>query len=337
MASLHTALAGSVALVTGASRGLGKGIALGLAEAGALVYATARTIRSSGDVATPGSLEDTAAAIERLGGTCVPVGVDHQDDSQVAALFERIRLEQNGRLDVLVNNAFAGVMALQQAAGTGFWQSGPELWDACHGVGLRSHYVASVMAARLMVEQRRGLICSISSWGGLFSLFGPAYGSGKAGVDRLMAECARDLRPHGIAAVSIWPGIVGTERIERFLQEPDGRTEADRNPSAVGGSGVWSGDRFNWETPLLTGRAIAALAADPRVMRASGKVRVVAELARRHGLTQEEGEPRPASLRSLRFLLPYRWPSLRPHARRVPDLLLPWPLLLLGALPSPRL
>ena len=321
--------------MTGASRGLGKGIALGLAEAGALVYATARTVRASGDSASPGSLEETAAAIEGLGGTCVPVAVDHLDDGQVAALYERIRVDQQGQLDLLVNNAFAGVLALRRAAGGTFWQSEPDLWDACHGVGLRSHYVASVMAARLMVERGRGLICSVSSWGGLLPLFGPAYGTGKAAVDRLMAECARELRPHGIAAVAIWPGIVGTERIQRFVEEQDAASEADQAELGVAGSAIWSGDRFNWETPLLTGRAIAALAADPDRMRATGKVRVVAELARRYGVCQEDGH-RPASLRSLRFVLPYRWPSLRRQARWLPDLLLPWPLLLLGALPSPR-
>jgi NAD(P)-dependent dehydrogenase (short-subunit alcohol dehydrogenase family) len=319
-------LEGKIALVTGATRGLGKGIATGLGEAGATVYITGRTLAASPE--TTGSLAETAAAIEQAGGVAIPVQVDHSDDEQIKALFERIQTEQNGQLDLLVNNAYAGVSALRAAYGKPFWESEPDFWDACNRVGLRSHYVASVYAARLMVPRRRGLICTLSSWGGLSYIFGVPYGVGKAACDRLAADMAVELKPHQVTSLSIWPGIVGTELMTQFAAEmglgngPGGQAESIQ-------------DHYNWETPLLTGRAIAALAADTRVMRRTGQVQIVAELAREYGLVDAGGD-RPASLRSLRFVLPYAVPALRQYAGLVPDLEMPWPFLLLGPLGSPK-
>lgn len=319
-------LTGTIALVTGATRGLGKGIAVGLGEAGATVYLTGRTLTP--DPESAGSLEETAAAVEQAGGVAIPIQVDHSDDDQVNALFDRIQVEQDGRLDLLVNNAYAGVPALRAAYGKPFWEAEPSFWDACNQVGLRSHYVASVYAARLMVPRRRGLICTLSSWGGLSYIFGVPYGVGKAACDRMAADMAVELKPHQITSLSIWPGIVGTELMTQFAAEMglgdglggDAPTESIR-------------ERYNWETPLLTGRVIAALAADSKVLRRTGQVQIVAELAREYGLVDVDGQ-RPASLRSLRFVLPYAVPGVRPYANWVPDLELPWPLLLLGPLGS---
>jgi NAD(P)-dependent dehydrogenase (short-subunit alcohol dehydrogenase family) len=313
-------LEGSIALVTGASRGLGKGIATGLGEVGATVYITGRTLSSTAE--TVGSLEETAEAVERAGGRALPVPVDHSDDAQVRELFERIAAEQAGRLDVLVNNAYAGVSALKEAYGKPFWESDSSFWDACNDVGLRSHYGASVYAARLMVPRRRGLICTLSSWGGLSYIFGVPYGVGKAACDRMAADMAVELKQHGVTSLSVWPGIVGTELMTQFATEM-GLNQGSRAP------------HFNWETPLLTGRAIAALAADPQVLRRTGQVQIVAELARVYGLVDADGR-RPASLRSLRFVLPMALPGLQAHADWVPDLELPWPFLLLGPLGSPK-
>ncbi|MEO0947056.1 MAG: SDR family NAD(P)-dependent oxidoreductase [Cyanobacteria bacterium J06641_5] len=320
-------LTNKIALVTGATRGLGKGIAIGLGEAGATVYITGRTQTITENSLVGGTLAGTQEAVEAAGGKCIPIRIDHENDSDVKALFDRIAAEQNGRLDILVNNVFAGVVALQNAYEQKFWEAEPKLWDACHNVGLRSHYVASVYAARLMVERGEGAIFTISSWGGLRPIFGAAYGAGKAAADRLAAELAAELKSQGISAHAIWPGIVGTEHISRLVEASDAE-EAEPNQS-------FSKDRFNWETPLLTGRAIAALAADPRAMQTSGRVRIVAELARQYDLVQEDNR-RPASLRSLRFILPYFWPSLRPAAQFIPDLWIPWPLLLLSSLTAPR-
>ncbi|HEY9612235.1 SDR family NAD(P)-dependent oxidoreductase [Allocoleopsis sp.] len=320
---------GKVTLVTGATRGIGKGIAIGLGEAGATVYITGRTIDSSnsGDNVS-GSLSDTQLAVEEAGGVCIPIQVDHSDDEQVRMLFDRIQDEQ-GHLDVLVNNVYSGVQVLGNSNGKPFWESEPSFWDACNNVGLRSHYVASVFAARMMTEHQQGLICTISSWGGLSYIFGVPYGAGKAACDRLAADMAIELKQHNVASLSIWPGIVGTEHISRFVAEMDESSAADSQTSAIK-------EGYNWETPLLTGRVIAALAADPTVMRRTGRVQIVAELAQHYGLVDQNGE-RPASLRSLRFVLPFALPPLRKYSWLVPDIKVPWSLLLLNALSSPKI
>lgn len=322
-------LEGKVTLVTGATRGLGKGIAIGLGEAGATVYITGRRLNSSnGENGIPGSLNETQLAVEQAGGVCIPVCVDHSDDEQVRLLFERIQDEQ-GQLDLLVNNAYSGVQALGDANGKPFWDSEPSFWDACNNVGLRSHYVASVFAARMMTQHQQGLICTISSWGGMSYIFGVPYGAGKAACDRLAAEMAVELKQHNVASLSIWPGIVGTEFITRFAAEMDDNSAADSQSSAIR-------EGYNWETPLLTGRAIAALAADSTVMRRTGRVQIVAELAQHYGLVDKDGN-RPVSLRSLRFLLPFGLPALRKNPWLVPDIKVPWSLLLLGMLSSPKI
>ncbi len=322
-------LEGRVTLVTGATRGLGKGIAIGLGEAGATVYITGRRLNSSNsENGIPGSLNDTQLAVEQAGGVCIPVCVDHSDDEQVRLLFERIQDEQ-GQLDLLVNNAYSGVQALGDANGKPFWDSEPSFWDACNNVGLRSHYVASVFAARMMTQHQQGLICTISSWGGMSYIFGVPYGAGKAACDRLAAEMAVELKQHNVASLSIWPGIVGTEFITRFAAEMDDSREVDSQSSAIK-------EGYNWETPLLTGRAIAALAADSTVMRRTGRVQIVAELAQHYGLVDKDGN-RPVSLRSLRFLLPFGLPALRKYPWLVPDIKVPWSLLLLRMLSSPKI
>lgn len=316
-------LEGKVALVTGATRGVGKGIAIGLGESGATVYITGRSLESSGNDLS-GSLTETQTAIEEMGGKCIPVQVDHSDDEQVKMLFDRIKAEQ-GKLDLLVNNVFSGVRAIRDAYGEPFWKSEPDVWDAINNVGLRSHYVASIYAARLMSQQDTGIICTISSWGGLSYIFGAAYGAGKSACDRLSSDMAVELKPDNITAISIWPGIVGTEQITEFATETD--------PDTVEGS--WA-DGYNWETPLLTGRAIAALASDPQVMRYTGKMQIVAELAERYNLVDRDGN-RPASLRSLQFIMPFAVPALRKYAKLIPNLKLPWFILLWGALRSPKI
>jgi len=314
-------LEGRVALVTGATRGIGRGIAIGLAEAGATVYVTGRSLNNSSSDAVSGSLSETQSAIEEAGGVCIPVQVDHSDDEQVRLLFERIQDEQDGQLDLLVNNAYSGVQALKDAYSQPFWDCEPSLWDASNNVGLRSHYVASVFAARMMTKRNSGLICTISSWGSMSYIFNTAYGAGKAACDRLAADMAVELKPHNVASVSIWPGIVGTELFSRFASE--------NNNSFLS-------DRYNWETPLFTGRVIAALACEPNVMRRTGRVQIVAELANKYGIVDENGD-RPASLRSLRFMLPAALPVLKKYSWLIADITVPWSLLLLNALSSPKI
>ncbi|MDF5710336.1 MAG: SDR family NAD(P)-dependent oxidoreductase [Nostoc sp. S4] len=322
-------LEGKVTLVTGATRGIGRGIAIGLGEAGATVYITGRSLHNcyaNDDIS--GTLTETQSAVEQAGGICIPVQVDHSDDQQVRLLFESIQNEQNGRLDLLVNNVYSGVKALRDAYGQPFWDGEPSLWDASNNVGLRSHYVASIFAARMMTKQKSGLICTISSWGGMSYLFNIGYGVGKTACDRLAADMAVELKPYNVASVSIWPGIVGTEHISQMASEMSQTNATDQRNSFLS-------ERYNWETPLFTGRAIAQLAGDPNIMRRTGRVQIVAELANQYGIVDENGD-RPASLRSLRFVLAAALPALRKSSSLIPDIKVPWSLLLLNALSSPK-
>ena len=325
-------LEGKVTLVTGATRGIGKGIAIGLGEAGATVYITGRSLDSSysGDDIS-GSLNDTRTAIESAGGVCIPVQVDHSDDEQARLLFERIQDEQKGQLDLLVNNAYSGVKALADAQGKPFWDCEPNFWDTGNNVGLRSHYVASVFAARMMTKSFSGLICTISSWGGMSYIFGAAYGAGKAGCDRLAADMAVELKSYNVASVSIWPGIVGTEHFDSIATDIQEKGITDPQSS------IFS-DRYNWETPLLTGRVIAMLASESNanIMRRTGRVQIVAELAKQYGIVDRDGNL-PVSLRSLRFLLPFALSGMKNYSSLIPDLKLPWSLMLLSRLSSPQI
>ncbi len=181
-------LTGKIALVTGATRGIGRGIAIGLGEAGATVYITGRTLESSDHKqGMSGSLKETQLAVESVGGGCIPVVVDHSNDEQVRLLFEQIQAEQ-GQLDILVNNAYSGVQTLRDNFGKPFWECEPSFWDAGNNVGLRSHYIASVFAAKMMVPCQQGLICTISSWGGMSYIFSVPYSVGKCAGDRLAAD-----------------------------------------------------------------------------------------------------------------------------------------------------
>ncbi|NES06698.1 MAG: SDR family NAD(P)-dependent oxidoreductase [Okeania sp. SIO2F4] len=322
-------LLGKVALVTGATRGIGKGIAIGLGEAGATVYITGRSLNTISSDNVSGTLLETKQEVEKVGGVCIPVQIDHSDDEQVRLLFERIETEQNGQLDLLVNNVFSGVRAIANAYGQPFWKNTPSLWDSINNVGLRSHYIASVFAARLMSQRQQGLICTISSWGGMSYIFGAAYGVGKAACDRLAADMAVELKADNITSVSIWPGIVSTEHMLEFAE--DLNTQDDIQPHDV-----TFRDNFNWETPLLTGRVIASLLEQQNTINLTGKVQIVAELAQKYRIVDEDGK-RPVSLRSLRFIVPYAIPTLRKYTWLIPDFKIPWFLLQWGMVQSPKI
>ncbi len=262
-------LAGQIAIVTGASRGVGKGIARGLGEAGATVYVTGRSITPG---ALPGTITETAAEITALGGKGIALACDHADDAAVGATIKRV-LDDHGRIDILVNNVFAVPDGKVVGA---FWELPLDQWDTMHRVGLRSHYVASWYAAPSMISRKRGLVVNVSSFGAKVPFVNVAYGVGKAGVDRMSRDMARELRPHGVTAVSIWPGIV---RTERQLAEQLGLDPVKQGESAQ-----------------FSGRAVAALAADPNVIEKTGHALVVAELAREYGFTDVDGTV-PASLK----------------------------------------
>jgi NAD(P)-dependent dehydrogenase (short-subunit alcohol dehydrogenase family) len=268
-------LAGKVALVTGASRGIGKGIALVLAEQGATVYVTGRTVRE-GDYYLPGTVGGTAAECDARGaasgGRGVAVACDHGDDAAVAALFARIAAE-SGRLDILVNNAFTLSDDLLEPKG--FWEkplANLEMWD----VGVKSNYVAAWHAARIMAPQGSGLIVAISGFAAVTYTYGVIFGTSKSAVDRMARDMAIELEPHGVASLSLWQGLTLTEKARDNLARMGDRMTT--SITSMQGSSV--------EHP---GRVIAALAADPEVMKRSGGEFVTAELAQEYGLTDVDG------------------------------------------------
>lgn len=260
-------LEGRVALVTGASRGIGKGCALELGAAGATVYVTGRTLRE-GEAPLPGTIAATAEAVAREGGRGVAVACDHRDDARVEALFARIARDE-GRLDVLVNNAF--LIPRELTSGRPFYETPLSNWDDMLGVGTRSAYVASWHAARLMVPEGRGLIVNISSSGAAEYAWHVAYGVGKAALDRLTADLAHELTPRGVSVVSLWPGLVRTERTERAR---DALPDLDFSGS---------------ESQRFTGRAVVALATDPDVHARSGRAWPSRALAEAYGFRDEGG------------------------------------------------
>ena len=265
-------LEGQVALVTGASRGIGKGIAIELATAGAKVYFTGRSTLE--DPQRPGTIGATEAEIRQLGGQGVGLRCDHHVDAEVAEVFERVR-KDDGRLDLLVNNATA---ELGSMVGKRFWELPLELWDDVIGVGLRAHYVASWHAAPMMIAEGRGLIVNVSSHGSREYLMGVTYGVGKAGVEKLTTDIAKEIQEHGVAVISIWPGLVKSEnRLVHAETQPDGRVT------------LFGLDLSYAETPHFPGRAVVALASDDNPMARTGRAFWVADLAREYGFTDIDG------------------------------------------------
>lgn len=265
------ALDGKVAVVTGASRGVGKGIALGLGEAGATVYVTGRSLDSSDD--HRGSLKKTVQEIDTLGGKGIAARCDHANDAQVKAVFDRVQAEQ-GRLDVLVNNVMSTPQRSELIPGAKsfwdlhpFWEVPVTLWDNFHTIGLRSHYVASAFAVPLMIKGGGGLIVCISSGGAIRYAGNIPYGVGKAGIEKLVTDMAEELRPHNVASVSFWAGFTRTE---------DVLEQRDVYPDLKG-----------TVSPIFNGRAVAALAADPNVMEKTGTRLKLPDLAAEYGFKDE--------------------------------------------------
>jgi len=274
------------AIVTGASRGIGRGIAIALGEAGFRVYVTGRTHSLS---RAPGSIEATAAAVSSVGGEGRAVRVDHNDDSMLTGLFSHVR-HQSSSLDVLVNNVFPTDL-VSDAPDTPFFEQPVAEVHEMLGAGLRTHYVASWHAARLMAHAGRGLIVNIGSSAAVYPHFGPAYSMAKAALDVFTTTAARELREYGVAMVSVWPGpLVATERVREMGPEQVAQAT---------------------ETPFFTGRAVRALADDPDVLRMSGRVLAVADLARHYGFTDADGTvpPYPFDDEQMRRIATLRLPA----------------------------
>jgi NAD(P)-dependent dehydrogenase (short-subunit alcohol dehydrogenase family) len=272
-----------VAVVTGASRGAGRGIAVALGSHGCTVYVTGRSEKAD-DSPLGGTIHATAEAVTAAGGKGIAVRVDHGDDGQVRALFEQVERDE-GRLDILVNNACAIHDELTTTAN--FWEKPLEIGDMLD-VGLRSSYVASYYAAPMMVAQRRGLVIFTSSSGAVHYVLGPAYGAHKAGMDKFAADMAVDFKEFGVASLSIWMGPLLTERMLRLIAE---------NPERYGGVADTG------ETPELTGHLIWALYNDPALMELSGQTVIGAELAQTYGI-KDEGGKQPPSYRDMFGVVP---------------------------------
>jgi NAD(P)-dependent dehydrogenase (short-subunit alcohol dehydrogenase family) len=268
-----------VAVVTGASRGVGRGIALALGVAGMTVYVTGRAQGQGGSNlyghALRGSLEEAAAAITAAGGRGIAVVCDHADDAQVQELFARVEHEC-GHLDLLVNNAaFIHDRLIEPGP---FWEKPLDLVRILD-VGLRSAYIASYYAAPLLLRSERGLVCFTSSFGAGCYMHGPAYGAQKAGVDKLAADMAIDFEGRGVAALSLWLGPQLTERT-RIAGEHHGEQ--------------YQAFLAHAETPQFNGRVIHALLNDPQLMAFSGQTLITAEIAHGYGITEAEGRQPPS-------------------------------------------
>lgn len=254
---------GSVAVVTGAARGVGRGIARMLGAAGATVYVTDRESRRQRFSPLPGTVEDTAEQVSELGGAGVPVAVDHTDDAAVAALFDQVRAEHGG-LDLLVANACNG-NALPFGPGE-FWTLPLAHWDNMVTIGVRSHLTAAWHAAPLLIE-RRGLLVLTGYADPNADVLGNHvfYDLAMTAVGRLGHTLAHDLDPHGVTALVLAPGFTRTEAIMAAIgdQLPPGSDAID-----------------------VPGHAVVALLGDEKVSRFAGRTLPIADLKREYDLPE---------------------------------------------------
>lgn len=273
-----------IAVVTGGSRGAGRGVAIALGRHGCKVYITGRTTKT-GEAPLPGTIYETAEAVTAAGGEGIGVQVDHSDDAQVKAFFDRIQKDE-GRLDILVNNA-----AMVHSASTepgNFWEKPVEVGDL-FDVGLRSSYVATYYAVPMMIAQGSGLIAFTSSSGAAHYMLGPAYGAHKAGMDKLAADMAIDLEGTGVSTVSIWMGGLLTERVLQLIES---------NPEKFGPM------KKMMETPELTGEVIWSLVNDSALSDYNGKTVIGADMAKHYGIREPDGH-QPKSYRELYGIEPH--------------------------------
>lgn len=264
-------LSSRVAVVTGATRGVGKGIALALGECGASVYVTGRSTRRRATEVV-GTVEDTAEAVDGRGGRGIPVLVDHTDAAQVDDLFAHVR-EDSGRLDLLVVNAWGGYENHDyRTFGAPFWEQPLERWDVMFSAGLRSHYLAARAAAPLFLSSGSGLIAFTGGWDDPTRYLGNVpYDVVKTATSRLVVAVAHELKPHGVAAVGVYPGFTRTEAVVAAF------VAAGRQPPE------------ETHSPEFAGRAVAMLLADPAVGELTGTGAQTAAYARRYGFTDVDG------------------------------------------------
>jgi NAD(P)-dependent dehydrogenase (short-subunit alcohol dehydrogenase family) len=278
-------LEGKVAVVAGATRGAGRGIACMLGEAGATVYCTGRSTRGrpnmTGPLAgRPENIDETAEMVEARGGVGIPVRTDHSDESQVEALFERVEKEQ-GRLDVLVNDISEGV----QHEWKPFWKLSTEKGLLALRQGVDTHIITTRHAAPLMVRRKGGLIVEVGDGDALYYRGNLFYDLVKVTTSRLAYAWAEELRPRGVASLAVTPGFMRTEVVLEHFGATEGnwREVAEKNSKARGMGLAGS------ETPFFVGRAVAALAADPEVLEKSGGLYSSWGLSEEYGFADVDG------------------------------------------------
>ena len=307
MSTTNKPLSGKIALVTGASRGIGRGEAIGLGEAGATVYVTARTLTTG---PLPGSAEATAAEVTEAGGKGIALQCDHGDDAQVEQVVRRISEEQE-RLDILVNNVLPGPPILEapgpKMGGLPFWEAEVDgLWDACMMIGVRGHYVMTKLAMPLLLESK-GLIVNTASAGGCMYTINVIYGVGKVAQEKMMLDMAVELEDTPVSIMTVWPGFVRTEVLSDHVDNDPSFIKTalanawGRVPGKLEQLQAMSNEALLglMESPVFTGRAIAALANDPNVKTKSGRVFSVVSLAKHYGFTDVDGSSTPDGLQLL--------------------------------------
>lgn len=273
-------LKGKIAIVTGASRGAGRGIALVLGEAGATVYVTGRSVResSSRPELPDTTIEDTADMITERGGVGIPVRCDHTHDDEVENLFARVEAEQS-RLDILVNNVWGGYEKYLDAGFVSpFWEQPMWRWDAMFMAGVRAHYSASRLAAQMMIPHKQGLIVNTTFYdrGKYFQPL--SYFLAKNTINHMAYGMGLELRDHHIAAIALSPGWMRTEAVMAVIA-PDGEPSPEEYDQT--------------ESIEYIGRAVAALASDPNVISKTGQTWTVGDLAREYGFTDIDGRQVP--------------------------------------------
>lgn len=307
-----------VVLVTGATRGVGKGVALQLGQNGAKVYITGRTLQAKTEDGY--SLERTAKEIKSRGGVCVPVQCDHESDKDIEELFKQIQEENKGQLDILVNAAFKGADAIFGDQQKSFWETDPvNTWDDINNVGLRNNYICSVYASRMMVPRKQGLIVNISSMGGLQYAFNAAYGIGKAAVDRLSNDCGVELRKSNVACISLLLGGVKTEASAQMLKEKGDKFVLKLDPNSFLNEIPLSRVMDDCESTEFAGKCIAGLYNEPRLMKYTSKTVIAAEYAQARGIKDVDGRVIPSHRQinsGMKLVLPK---SLHFAANLVPD------------------
>jgi dehydrogenase/reductase SDR family member 1 len=256
-------LDGKTAIVTGGTKGVGRGVARELARQGVRVFVTGRSADNP----------------ERIDPGVTGIHCDHGQDDLVSAAFKQV-IHEAGAIDILVNNVWGGYENMIENGaftwGKPFWEQPLWRWDSMFNSGVRAHYQASQLIAPSMIAKQRGLIVNISHWAAQKHIGNVAYGVSKAATNKLTADMATELKPHGVTVVSLYPGMVRTEKVMEAAQ--------------------WL-DLSNSESPDFIGRAVAALANDPDVIRFTGRVLVAAAVAQDYGFTDIDGKsPRPLTI-----------------------------------------